>query len=195
MATRWIVRKIIKDIEKMKKSIVIAILLVSSWAIAQEKKMSKSAVIVFEASVPSFEEVKATNNNVTLVLNPATGEIASLALMKGFRFKVALMEEHFNENYIESDKYPKALFKGKIENFDANNLSTTPKDFIINGKLELHGKTVVVKALAKISQTNSGINLQSSFSVNASDFDISIPAVVKNKVANKINIQLNGLLK
>lgn len=195
MATRWIVRKIIKDIEKMKKSIVIAILLVSSWAIAQEKKMSKSAVIVFEASVPSFEEVKATNNNVTLVLNPATGEIASLALMKGFRFKVALMEEHFNENYIESDKYPKALFKGKIENFDANNLTATPKDFIINGKLELHGKTVVVKALAKISQTNSGINLQSIFSVNASDFDISIPAVVKNKVSNKINIQLNGLLK
>jgi len=179
----------------MKKCIVIAILLVSSWAIAQEKKMSKSAVIVFEASVPSFEEVKATNNNVTLVLNPATGEIASLALMKGFRFKVALMEEHFNENYIESDKYPKALFKGKIENFDTNNLTATPKDFIINGKLELHGKTVVVKAPAKISQTNSGINLQSSFSVNASDFDISIPAVVKNKVSNKINIQLNGVLK
>jgi len=179
----------------MKKCIVIAILLVSSWAIAQEKKISKSAVIVFEASVPSFEEVKATNNNVTLVLNPATGEIASLALMKGFRFKVALMEEHFNENYIESDKYPKALFKGKIENFDTNNLTATPKDFIINGKLELHGKTAVVKAPAKISQPNSGISLQSSFSVNASDFDISIPAVVKNKVSNKINIQLNGVLK
>ena len=179
----------------MKNCIIIAILLASSWAIAQEKKMSKSAVIVFEASVPSFEEVKATNNNVTLVLNPATGEIASLALMKGFRFKVALMEEHFNENYMESDKYPKALFKGKIENFDANNLTATSKDFIINGKLELHGKTAVVKAPAKISQTNSGISLQSSFSVNASDFDILIPAVVKNKVSNKINIQLNGVLK
>jgi len=170
-------------------------MLISSWIIAQEKKMSKSAVIVFEASVPSFEEVKATNNNVTLVLNPATGEIASLALMKGFRFKIALMEEHFNENYIESDKYPKALFKGKIEGFDINSLTSKSKDFIINGKLELHGKTVAVKAPAKISQTNSGINLQSNFSVNASDFDISIPAVVKNKVANKINIQLNGVLK
>lgn len=170
-------------------------MLISSWIIAQEKKMSKSAVIVFEASVPSFEEVKATNNNVTLVLNPATGEIASLALMKGFRFKIALMEEHFNENYIESDKYPKALFKGKIEGFDINSLTSKSKDFIINGKLELHGKTVAVKAPAKIIQTNSGINLQSNFSVNASDFGISIPAVVKNKVANKINIQLNGVLK
>ncbi|MFA9193986.1 YceI family protein [Flavobacterium sp. FBOR7N2.3] len=179
----------------MKNSIVVAILLVSSWANAQDKIMSKSAVIVFEASVPSFEEVKATNKNATVVLNPKTAEIASLALMKGFRFKVALMEEHFNENYVESDRYPKALFKGKIENFDANNLTTTPKDFIINGKLELHGKTVAVKVPAKISQSSSGINLVSNFTVNASDFDISIPSVVKNKVSNKINIQLNAVLK
>lgn len=179
----------------MKNSIVVAMVLISSFAIAQEKKISKSAVIVFEASVPSFEEVKATNNNVTLVLNTKTGEIASLALMKGFRFKVALMEEHFNENYMESDRYPKALFKGKIEGFDVNSLTSKSKDFIINGKLELHGKTAVIKAPAKISQSNLGINLQSNFSVNASDFDISIPAVVKNKVANKINIQVDAVLK
>ena len=179
----------------MKKIIVVAMLWASSMAIAQEKIICKSGAITFEASVPAFEEVKATNNSVTVVLNPKTGEIASLALMKGFRFKVALMEEHFNENYIESDKYPKAIFKGKIENFDANSLTATPKDFIINGKLELHGKTIVIKAPAKISQTNSGINLLSSFSVNASDFDISIPSVVKNKVSNKININLNAVLK
>ncbi|RVT79909.1 YceI family protein [Flavobacterium sufflavum] len=179
----------------MKNNIVVAMVLISSLIFAQEKKISKSAVIIFEASVPSFEEVKATNNNVTLVLNPATGQIASLALMKGFRFKVALMEEHFNENYMESDRYPKALFKGKIEGFDVNSLTPKPKDFVINGKLELHGKTAVIKAPAKISQSNSGINLQSNFSVNASDFDISIPAVVKNKVANKINIQVDAVLK
>lgn len=179
----------------MKKIILLAMLYVSSIGLTQEKKISKSAVITFEASVPSFEEVKATNNNVTLVLNSKTGEIASLALMKGFRFKVALMEEHFNENYIESDRYPKALFKGKIENFDANTLTEKSKDFIINGKLELHGKTVVIKAVAKMSQSSSGIHLLSNFSVNATDFDISIPAVVKNKVANKINIQVDAVLK
>jgi len=179
----------------MKNSIVVAMVLISGLIFAQEKKISKSAVIIFEASVPSFEEVKATNNNVTLVLNTKTGEIASLALMKGFRFKVALMEEHFNENYIESDRYPKALFKGRIEGFDVNSLTSKSKDFIINGKLELHGKSVVIKAPAKISQSNSGINLQSNFSVNASDFDISIPAVVKNKVSNKINIQVDAVLK
>lgn len=179
----------------MKNYFIIAILLVSGWSIAQEKMICKTGNITFEASVPAFEEVKATNTNVTVVLNPKTGEIASLALMKGFRFKVALMEEHFNENYIESDKYPKAIFKGKIENFNAGSLTASPKNFTINGKLELHGKTVAVKTIAKMSQSGSGITLVSDFSVNASDFDISIPAVVKNKVSNKINIQVDALLK
>ncbi|MES2240784.1 MAG: YceI family protein [Bacteroidota bacterium] len=179
----------------MKKIILLAMLLVSAIGLAQEKMISKSTNIVFEASVPSFEEVKATNNSTTLVLNPKTGEIAGLALMKGFRFKVALMEEHFNENYIESDRYPKAIFKGKIDGFDTNSLTSTPKDFIINGKLELHGKSVAVKAVAKMSQSASGISILCNFSVNASDFNISIPSVVKNKVSNKINIQVSGVLK
>ncbi|WP_281336833.1 YceI family protein [Flavobacterium eburneipallidum] len=179
----------------MKKIITLVMLWASIMTVAQEKMICKSGVITFEASVPSFEEVKATNNSVTVVLNPKTGEIASLALLKGFRFKVALMEEHFNENYVESDQYPKAVFKGKIENFDTKSLTSTPKDFTINGKLELHGKTVAIKTIARISQSNSGINLVSNFSVNASDFDISIPTIVKNKVSNKIKIQLTAVFK
>lgn len=179
----------------MKNILIVALLWASSMAMAQEKIICKSGVITFEASVPAFEEVKATNTSVTVVLNPKTGEIASLALMKGFRFKIALMEEHFNENYIESDRYPKAVFKGKIENFNPNSLTTTPKDFVINGKLELHGKSVVIQTVAKMSQTASGIILASNFVVNASDFNISIPSIIKNKVSNKINIQLQAVLK
>src|SRR5688500_14963512 len=94
----------------MRKNVLIALLLLSAGVSAQ-KMITKTGKVTFEASVPSFEEVKATHDAVTCVLNPATGEIASLALIKGFRFKIALMEEHFNENYIESNKYPKATFK------------------------------------------------------------------------------------
>lgn len=179
----------------MKKVIFLTMLYITSIGYTQEKKISKVSVITFEASVPAFEEVKATNSTATLVLNTKTGEIASLALMKGFRFKIALMEEHFNENYIESSKYPKAVFRGKIDGFDINNLSKTPKQYTIIGKLELHGKTVDVKTIAKISLSDSEITLGSNFTVNASDFDIAIPAVVKNKLSNKINIQLNSVLK
>ncbi|MDQ5930830.1 MAG: hypothetical protein QG594_2619, partial [Bacteroidota bacterium] len=80
-------------------------ILASFLVFSQEKILTKSSTITFEASVPSFQPVLGTNTNVTFVLNPATGEIASLALIKGFQFEMPLMEEHFNENYMESDKY------------------------------------------------------------------------------------------
>lgn len=178
----------------MKNIILVTILCVSAVGISQEKMVSKSAKVTFEASVPSFEEVKAVNSNVTFVLNPLTGEIASLALMKGFQFKVALMEEHFNENYIESDQYPKAVFKGKIEGFDLQSLSVNPKDFIIKGKLELHGKSRDINTAARISRSLSGVSISCNFSVNASDFNIEIPNLVKSKLSNKINIQLAAVL-
>ncbi|MDR6967031.1 hypothetical protein J2X31_001031 [Flavobacterium arsenatis] len=179
----------------MKKSILICFLLCATSFFAQEKMVTKTGKVNFEASVPSFEEVKAKNEGVTFILNSKTGEVASLALMKGFRFKIALMEEHFNENYIESHKYPKATFKGKIEDFDATTLTATAKEYTIKGKLELHGKTKEVASVAKIRKTDAGIEIISSFSVNASDFDISIPNVVKNKVSNKIDIRSEFTVK
>jgi hypothetical protein len=168
---------------------------IASIGHSQEKLICKAGAITFEASVPSFEEVKATNNNVTFVLNPATGEIASLALIKGFQFKVALMEEHFNENYMESDQYPKAIFKGKIEGFNVNNLTTTARDYTIKGTLELHGKSKDITVTAKISKTNLVYIISSKFSVNASDFNIAIPTVVKDKLTNKINVQFTSIFK
>ena len=132
---------------------------------------------------------------VTCVLNPKTGEIASLALMKGFRFKLALMEEHFNENYINSDTYPKATFKGKIENFDATALTATAKEYTIKGKLELHGKTNEVTSIAKIRKIDGGIEIITNFSVNSDDYAIAIPSVVKSKVSNKVKVKAEFIVK
>ncbi|MEO7977026.1 YceI family protein [Flavobacterium sp.] len=179
----------------MKKIILLIMLSVSAVGFSQEKMISKTGKITFEASVPSFEEVMATNSNVTFVMNTTTGEIASLALMKGFRFKVALMEEHFNENYMESDQYPKAIFKGKIEGFDINTLTTSPKDFVIKGKLELHGKSKDISNTIRISKSGSGISILSNFDVIASDFNIVIPSLVKSKISNTINVQIVAILK
>jgi hypothetical protein len=179
----------------MKKNILLIMVSVSSIVFSQKKMITKSGTITFEASVPSFEEVKATNYTVTFVLNPATGEIASLALIKGFEFKIALMEEHFNENFIESDQFPKAIFKGKIEDFDVNSLTAHPKDFVLKGQLELHGITKDINIMAKISRTSLVIKLSSNFSVNASDFNIQIPAVVKYKLMNKVTIKMASVFK
>ncbi len=179
----------------MKKLFLTIALFVSFVLLAQDKMITKTGKITFEASVPAFEEVKAKNDGVTCVLNPKTGEIASLALIKGFRFKLALMEEHFNENYINSDSYPKATFKGKIENFDVGSLTGNFKDFTIKGKLELHGKTNEVTAVAKIRKTDAGIEIITNFNVNANDYDIAIPAVVKSKVSNKVKIKAEFIVK
>lgn len=179
----------------MKKILFYSFLLVTLPHFAQTKLVTKTGKITFEASVPAFEEVKAKNESVTCILNPATGEIASLALMKGFRFKVALMEEHFNENYVESDKYPKATFKGKIDNFDLSKLTATAKDYTIKGKLELHGKSKDITITAKIKKTDNGVEMDSNFTVNTDDFDIEIPSVVSKKLTKKVAVTLDFTLK
>lgn len=179
----------------MKKIALFCLLLVAFKPLAQTKLVTKTGKITFEASVPAFEEVKAKNEAVTCILNPATGEIASLALMKGFRFKVALMEEHFNENYVESDKFPKATFKGKIDNFDLSKLTTVAKEYTIKGKLELHGKTKDIVVTAKIKKTEAGVEIDAAFSVNTDDFDIEIPSVVSKKLSKKVAVTLDCTLK
>lgn len=179
----------------MKKISLLILVVLYSFTPIQEKKITKTGTITFEASVPSFEEVKGKNTAVTCILNTTNGEIAALALMKGFRFKVALMEEHFNENYVESSKFPKATFKGKIENFDVSKVSTTSKDYTIKGKLELHGKSKDVTSIAKIKKVGADIEVKTNFAVNISDFDIEIPSVVSKKIAKKVTVDCNFLLK
>lgn len=179
----------------MKTQLLLFIFL-SMWKIsAQDKMITKTGQIIFEASVPSFEEVKAKTESVSCILNTKTGEIAALALQKSFRFKIALMEEHYNENYVESDKYPKATFKGKIENFDLSKVDKSGKTYSINGILEMHGKTKQINITATIKKAEGGLEIKSDFVVNTDDFNIEIPSVVSKKVSKKVNVSFNFLLK
>lgn len=159
-----------------------------------QKYSTRTGNLKFEASMSSFEEVAAENKTASAVLESSKGDLAVLALMKGFRFKVALMEEHFNENYVESDKYPKASFKGKIEGFDASKLSAEAKPFTITGELTLHGKTKKVTDVAKISKAGDAITIIGGFDVKPGDFDIEIPKLVSKKVSGKIAVTYNLIL-
>ena len=179
----------------MKTHIILLLILSMGTLFAQDKMITKTGQLVFEASVPSFEEVKAKNESVSCVLNTKTGEIAALALQKGFRFKIALMEEHFNENYVESDKYPKATFKGKIENFDYSKIDKTSKSYTIKGIVELHGKSKEISINATIKKADNGIEIKSDFALNTDDFNIEIPSVVSKKVSKKVNVSFHFLLK
>lgn len=166
-----------------------------SFSIAQERFIDKKGVLIFEASEQTFEPVKAKNTSVTVILNPKTGEIASLALIKEFRFKNALMEEHFNENYMESDTYPKAIFKGKIVNFNLSELSKKEREFKIIGKIILHGKEKNIESTFFLSKKEQLIYIKGSFIVSPLDFDIKIPKIVRNKIAKQVRVFVNFKLK
>lgn len=175
----------------MKKTALLLFLFIGCFQMKAQKFTTKTGSLKFEASVASFEEVAAENKNTSAVLETSSGEIAVLALMKGFRFKVALMEEHFNENYVESDKYPKASFKGKIEDFDVSKLSSSAKIFKISGDLTLHGKTKKISSTAKISKSGDKIIIAGNFDVKPEDFAIEIPKIVSKKVADVIQVSFN----
>ncbi|MDO9275770.1 MAG: YceI family protein [Lutibacter sp.] len=175
----------------MKNTIlIIAAILSLSSAVAQNKYFTKNGVLTFEATVAAFEEIKSENNSVTAVLNIETHELAVLAPMKAFRFKIALMEEHFNENYVESDAFPKASFKGKLDSFDFSGLSETPKKIQLSGTLNIHNKDKEIRSMALVSLKNNVIMITTEFKVKPQDFDIKIPSIVQEKIAKEININV-----
>ena len=176
----------------MKKITFLILMLISISAIGQSKYLTKTGLLAFEASVPSFEEVAAKNNSTTAILNTENGDFAALALVKAFRFKNALMEEHFNENYAESDNHPKATFKGNIENFNFDTLNKLDSSFSIDGSLTFHGVTKEIKSISlTIKMVDDKIVLSGSFKVLVSDFDIEIPKIVANKLSDEVSVAFN----
>lgn len=155
---------------------------------AQKKYMTRSGDIHFEASVPSFEEVDARTKSASAVLNANTGEFAALVLMKSFRFKVALMEEHFNENYIMSNEYPKASFRGHIEGFRAESIEDSPTECQIRGEMTIKGTTKEMNIPATLQKSGDKIILKSTFTTAPGDFDIKIPGIVRNKIARTVTV-------
>ena len=173
----------------MRTLILLCFVFIYNLNFSQSKYITRTGTVAFEASVPSFEEVKAKNETTTCIINTDTGNIAALVFVKAFRFKNALMEEHFNENYIESNTYPKMTFKGSIDNFNVLLLSEKNSNMTITGDLTLHGKTSKVSIdEAKMSMQNNIISISGSFNVKPSDFDIKIPKVVSKKISNRIDI-------
>lgn len=159
-----------------------------------QKIMTRIGEIKFEASMPAFEEIAAKNNTVSAILDLSTGDFAALALVKAFKFKVPLMEEHFNENYMESSKFPKSTFKGKILNFDASKLSAKKTDYDLEGDLTIHGVTKKIKTKIALVMSYGKITATSNLTVKAKDYAIEIPSLVKSKIAEDVKIAINLVL-
>ncbi|WP_316635730.1 YceI family protein [uncultured Flavobacterium sp.] len=180
----------------MKKTTLFILLFTAySVVIAQEKFFTNTGTVNFEASVPFFEEVKAVNRQVAILLEPRTSTFVCTVIIKDFRFKLDLMQEHFNENYLESHRYPKAVFKGKIQQFDLKDVTEIEKEYQVKGKLIMHGKTKEFIVNALIKKVGDGIQIISDFPILMSDFNIQIPTRIADKVSQTVNTELIGVVK
>ncbi|TDO69840.1 YceI-like domain-containing protein [Flavobacterium chryseum] len=179
----------------MKRTTLLILLFSAFSIIAQDKFKTNSAVINFEASVPFFEEVKAVNRSVIILLEPKTSTFTCTVIIKDFHFKLDLMEEHFNDNYLESHRYPKAIFKGKIAKFDIKDINEVEKEYSIKGKLAIHGKSKEVEVKAFIKKVKDGIQIISDFPISVSDFNIEIPQKIGSKIAMTANTDLIGVMR
>jgi hypothetical protein len=150
--------------------------------------MTKTGFIGFYSKT-SLEDVKAENNQVYAVLDPASHHIAFAVLLKGFIFEKELMQVHFNENYVESDKYPKATFSGTCSgDMDLNKDGTY--QVVIKGDLTLHGVTKPVETTAELEVKKDHINGVATFKLKPEDFNISIPSIVRDKIASEISVKV-----
>jgi polyisoprenoid-binding protein YceI len=174
---------------------LIAFVLFTTAVNAQDRFFTKTGKIDFYSKA-SLEDIEAKNKTVTAVLDTKTGAMQFEVQMKGFEFEKKLMQEHFNENYVESGKYPKAGFKGAVVNNAAVNYK---KDGTYNvnvkGQLTIHGVTKEVQAPGTIKISSGKIDASSTFTIQLSDYNISIPSVVKDKLSNNIKINVDMKLE
>ena len=174
----------------MKFRFLFCFLLITSLLSAQ-KYATRSGKTSFTGSEETFEQIKAINNVSTAIVDSSSGDIAILLFVSAFDFKIALMQEHFNENYMDSSKYPKANFVGNIQNLYFNELTEYEKDHKIIGVLTIRGIEKNITINSRLKKTDNGLSLIADFSVLTSDFDIQVPKVVRNKISKEIKIKVD----
>ena len=157
-------------------------------SLSAQKVYTKNGSISFFSKAP-VENINADNNQVMSVLTIPSGELQFSVLIKGFHFKKSLMEEHFNENYLESHKYPKAIFKGKINDLSKVNFTTDGNYTVeVSGDLAMHGITNKITATGTISVKAAVISATSKFKIKLSDYKISIPGIMKDNISQVVDV-------
>ena len=175
----------------MKKTLmVLGLMTFSTMMYAQSKFFTKTGQAWFDAGT-GVENITGTNKAVTSVIAVASGKIQFSMMIKGFEFWSQLLQDHFNENYMESEKFPKSTFSGTITNMDKVNISkdgTYPVN--VKGTLEIHGvkKEVDVKGTIKVE--GKTISASSEFVVFLDDYKIAIPSVVKDKLSKTAKVKI-----
>jgi polyisoprenoid-binding protein YceI len=172
-------------------TLVTLVLTISGQA---QKYVTKNGFIRFYSDA-AIEKIEATNRQVNAAMDIVTGDFVFRVLMKSFTFEKALMQEHFNENYVESDKFPNATFLGKIINIKEVNFQ---KDGIypvtVEGKLTLHGETKQVSEKGTFEVKEGKLIGKAKFNITLSDYKISIPNTSVNNISKTLEIIVEVVL-
>jgi polyisoprenoid-binding protein YceI len=182
------------ELRKLKTSIMKKIVAIICFIIAccadsdAQVFMTRTGFIGFYSKT-SLEDIKAENNQVYAVIDATKKNLAFSVLLKGFIFKKELMQEHFNDNYVESDKYPKATFTGTYGE-DVNAASNGTYKVTVKGKLTLHNVTKDIEVPATLEVNNGKLTGTSDFKLKPEDFAITIPSIVRDKIESEITVHV-----
>ncbi|MEL6721434.1 MAG: YceI family protein [Bacteroidota bacterium] len=167
---------------------LLPILSIGFLAIAQGPLITKDSETHFFSSAP-LENIEAINKQTTAALDISKGEIVVKMLIKHFDFEKKLMQEHFNENYMESEKYPSAVFKGKFTSAEPIDVNSNGKyEVDVAGEITIHGVTKPLNCKATIEVMDKKVAANTKFTVKTKDFDIKIPKLVVKNIAEEIEI-------
>lgn len=141
----------------------------------------------------AVEDIQAENHKVKTAFDASSGKIQFSVLIKDFEFEKALMQEHFNENYMESTKFPKAAFSGTIADVESINFSKNGEyASMVTGNLTIKGVSKEVSTKSTFTVNNGVVNGKSVFVINPEDYNIEIPKVVSNKISREIEVTVDA---
>jgi polyisoprenoid-binding protein YceI len=174
----------------MSKKIIGIVLLIAGMHIAGYSQVySTRAGFIGFYSKTAMEDIKAENNQAFVKVDAGKKNLAFAVLLKGFIFPKELMQEHFNENYVESDKYPKSTFSGAFTG-DLNPGKDGVYKVVVKGNLNLHNTTRAIEIPATFEVKGGKLQGQAEFKVKPEDFNISIPSIVRDKIDKEILVKV-----
>lgn len=174
------------------KALSLMILMLMTIAASAQKYVVEKSHVSFFSDAP-LEDITAKNSKSTSIFNASTNDIAFSIPIKEFQFEKSLMQEHFNEKYLESDKFPKSTFQGKITGYDAK--ATGVQNAKATGKLTIHGVTKDVEIPGTIEKQGDKLILKSRFKVRVADYKIEIPSLVFQNIAEVVEVTIDFTYK
>jgi hypothetical protein len=175
----------------MKQLLLLSLLLALQAEVVGQRYITRNGTIRFFSEAP-LENIEAVNRQVSSALDMETGEFVFRVLMRAFQFEKALMQEHFNDNFVESHKHPNASFEGRVINLHEIDIGAgTPQQVRVEGRLTIKGVTREISEKGSLTRNGDVILGKSVFSILLADYDIRIPAAVSRNISPEIEISVD----